>query len=24
MQAEGILSQPAPDGTRHVLIGEGA
>ncbi|HHH1924188.1 TPA: DNA translocase FtsK [Yersinia enterocolitica] len=24
MQAEGIVSQPALDGTRHVFIGEGA
>ncbi|WP_240442723.1 MULTISPECIES: DNA translocase FtsK [Yersinia] len=24
MQVEGIVSQPTPDGTRQVLIGEGA
>ncbi|EOI7349014.1 DNA translocase FtsK [Yersinia enterocolitica] len=24
MQAEGIVSQPTPDGTRQVLVGEGA
>ncbi|EOZ3163749.1 DNA translocase FtsK [Yersinia enterocolitica] len=24
MQAEGIVSQPAPDGIRQVLVGEGA
>ncbi|EOX5554527.1 TPA: DNA translocase FtsK [Yersinia enterocolitica] len=24
MQAEGIVSQPTPDGTRQVLLGEGA